>query len=122
VAALPTDLRGKLLVQCYPPDAWPVAQFGLPAGVSLRAPSPGRTGPQLGAVGVAEYTAGVTKLDDLLGVEGGPVARPRPPAPPVVPTPPNPPTPTPSPAPPSVPPWVWLLGGGLLVWLLTRRT
>lgn len=128
VAALPEAVRGKLLVQCYTPAAWPVAAFGLSPGVSLRAPSPGRVAPQLGAVGTAEYTAGVTKLADLLSVAGGPT-----PAPPKAPTP-APPTPSPTPGPgptpgpppdtpspaPAVPPWVMILGA-LLLLILGRR-
>jgi hypothetical protein len=131
VAALPADVRGKLLVQCYPAGAWPVAQFSLPPGVSLRAPSPGRTAPQLGAVGTAEYTAGTTTLADLLSVVGGPTPSPPkpsppPPAPPPPPGPvpdPPPPGPAPGPAPsptPSIPPWVLALGALLLLFLGRR--
>ncbi|MBN9521102.1 hypothetical protein J0H58_21715 [bacterium] len=124
VLALEPAVRGKLLVQCYTADAWPVTQFGLPQGLSLRAPSPARNGAQLGAVGVAEYAAGTTKLTDLLSVAGGPTPKPPPPPPP--PAPPKPPEPSPTPAPspnpvPSIPmpPWWVLALGGL--WLLFRR-
>lgn len=114
VAALPADLRGKLLVQCYAPDHWAVGQFKLPEGVSLRAPSPGRTAPQVGAVGAAEYLAGTTKLTDLLGVSGGPAPAPPKPAPAPGPSPDRPADPKP------VSPWLLaLLGLGL--YLFTRK-
>lgn len=116
VASLPAELRGKLLVQCYSPSDWPVSQFKLPTGVSLRAPSPGRVSAQVGAVGSAEYTAGTTSLSDLLSVAGGPTPKPVPPPPPK----PNDPAPAPNPAPapitpPVVPLWVLALGA-LLIW------
>ncbi len=118
VAALPADLRGKLLVQVYPPDAWPVTQFQLPPGVSLRAPSPGRTSAQVGAVGVAEYTAGVTPLTELLSVVGGPTPKPAPPPAPPAPAKPDTPAPTPGPlSAPVLPLWVLILGGALFLFL-----
>lgn len=121
VAALPEAVRGKLLVQCYAPDAWPVSLFKLPAGVSLRGPSPAREASQIGAVGTAEYLAGTTALADLLSLPGGPgpaaPKKPDPPAPGPAPT----PAPVPSPEPsPSSPPWVVILLG-IAAWLFRRR-
>lgn len=123
VAALPADLRGKLLVQCYPWGTWPIDQFKLAQGLCLRAPSPGRVATEVGRLGEAEYIAGVSKLADLLGLPGGPAPRPTPPPAPTPPAPspspdPAPPAPVPSPIPvptPGVPWWVVALGALLLI-------
>lgn len=98
VAALPADLRAKLLVQAYSPDRWEVGLFRLPPGVSLRTPSPGRTAAQVGAVAPAEY--GAAALADLLASEGGPAWKPKPPAPLAGPKQPDP-APAPAPRPDS---------------------
>jgi hypothetical protein len=111
VAALPAEVRSKIHLQCYQPDAWPVAQFGLPAGVSLRAPSPGRVAPQLGACGAAEYLASPAKLAELLSLPGGPLPKPKPADPPA-------PAPAPFKLPQAAGAW---LAVGILVFLLLRR-
>lgn len=139
VLALPADVRGKLHFQPYAPDSWPVGQFKLPAGVSLRKPSPVRTGGDVGAIPVAGYDAG--KLAGLLALPGGPTYKPVPtpapqPSPAPVPPPPfNPPGPGPLPAPPppepapapqpnngggGVPAWLVVLVG-VVVYILARK-
>jgi hypothetical protein len=75
--ALPGPVRIKLHVQRYEPGHWAVAQFKLPAGVSLRKPSPGRVAADVGAVPPSEYSA--ARLADLLAMTGGPLWRPAPP-------------------------------------------
>jgi hypothetical protein len=100
--ALPADVRGKLLFQSYPSDHWAVSQFKLPAGLNLRKPSPVRTSADVGTVPPGEYEP--RRLVELLGLPGGPLWKPAPPAlpkPPVVPIPVPIPVPVPAPAPDS---------------------
>lgn len=119
VAGLPVDTRGKLLVQAYSSDAWPVAAYKLPGGVSLRKPSPGRTASEVGSVPVASYTA--ASLADLLSLPDGPTPKPKPtPAPQPTPGPePTPgPVPTPTPKPNQLP---WLIAAALALVLIFRK-
>lgn len=113
VAALPAELRGKLHVQLYAPDAWPVGAYQLGAGVTLRAP--GRAGAHLATVAPAAYAPG--SLLDLLGHPRGPQPKPGP-APTPAPGPTPEPSPTPSPAGGSVP---WLLLAVAAALVLFRR-
>jgi hypothetical protein len=85
VAALPTAVRAKLLVQSYGPSDWPVTLYALPTGVNLRKPSPGRASGDVGTVPPNQYTA--AKLVELLAAKGGPNYVEPPPAPPVDPKP-----------------------------------
>ena len=128
VANLPEAVRAKLLVQCYGEADWPVAQFKLPAGVSLRRPSPGRESPEVGVIPAADFAAGTKTLADLLSLPDGPTPRPAPPPKPPEPKQPDRPGPGPNtpPAPsrtpfpiPDSPPW-WAGAIGLLLYL-TRR-
>lgn len=117
VAQLPTETRAKLLVQTYGPDAWTVNAYRLPAGVSLRRPSPGRTAADVGAIPPGSYTA--AKLTDLLSLPTGPT--PKPPAPAPAPGPdvqPAPPPPAPKPSSGSL---GWLIAIVLAVVLLARK-
>lgn len=128
VALLPVDVRSKLLVQTYGPDAWPVSQYKLPAGVSLRKPSPVRTAAEVGAIPPTEYTA--AKLGGLLSLPGGPVPAPKlPPEPTPDPKPSAPkqpdaapvaPKPDPTPAAPSNT-LLYVLLAALAGWVLSRR-
>lgn len=106
VDKLPPDVRVKLHVQGYRPLDWPVGQYKLPAGVSLRKPSPERVAAEVGV------SAGCS-LGDLLALlrlPGGPL----PPLPKPV-DPPNP-APVPAPAPDESLPW-WLCGLAALLFL-----
>lgn len=122
------SVADKLSVQYYAPDSWAVAQFGLPAGVTLREPDGpkvdrrGRTAGHLPPETVSAVTVG--QLLDRLRPKPEPAPAPRP-AP--VPTPepaPNPePNPGPAPAPsvsPAVPLWV-LVGLVSLILVLGRK-
>lgn len=113
VAALPPELRAKLLVQAYPLDHWAVSLYALPPGVCLRKPSPGRVSAEVGCVAVAVY--GPDKLAGLLAMPGGPAPRPAPQPDPVKPEPrPTPvPVPPPAPAPDHTPFWLVLIAGAL---------
>lgn len=73
VAALPAELRNRLLFQAYSPDHWAVSQFKLSVGVSLRKPSPVRVAPDVGVIPAGEYSA--ARLSDLLAEPGGPAPR-----------------------------------------------
>lgn len=117
VAALPADLRGRLLVQGYGLDHWAVALYSLPAGVNLRKPSPQRTAADVGTIPPADYSA--AKLAGLLASPGGPAPNVTPtptPQPIPVPVPGPAPVPAPAPAPPAPdnsPLWLVLLAGFL---------
>lgn len=132
VAAMPSDIRGKLLVQGYGPNEWPVALYRLPAGVSLRKPSPVRSAPEIGTIATADYSA--AKLADLMTVPGGPNPKPVAPSPkqPEKPDPLEPikPEPKPAPAPaPNEPQPVnpkpdytgWIIAALVGLYLLLRR-
>lgn len=116
VTALPAEVRDKLHLQCYNPAAWPVAHFSLPAGVSLRRPSPQRTAAEVGSIAGSDYTE--ARLKELLAAPGGPTHRPKPtptPAPQPTPQPdPNngPNAPSPNPPAPAVPANTDLFGCG----------
>ncbi|AMV28784.1 hypothetical protein VT84_30605 [Gemmata sp. SH-PL17] len=96
VAALPAATRAKLLVQSYGSDEWPVSQYKLNTGVTLRKPSPVRSAGDVGVVSADGYNA--TALTALLAAKGGPNYV-EPPAPPAPPTPDAPKTPDTKPAP-----------------------
>lgn len=121
IAALPAEVRGKLLVQTYTPTAWPVAQFHLPVGVVLRKPVVGRISADVGSIAAAEYST--ARLTTLLGEPTGPTPRPAPPPAPPSPPAPNQPAPPNSDPPPATPtpitiPWQLIaivLGGYLLL-------
>jgi hypothetical protein len=94
VDKLPADIRAKLHVQTYAPGDWPVSQYKLAPGVTLRKPSADRTAADVGAIPTAEYTADA--LAALLAREGGPTHKPAPPVPPMpAPVPPGPLVPVP---------------------------
>lgn len=119
VAALPADVRGKLLVQGYGPDHWAVALFALQPGVNLRKPSPGRRSADVGQVAPADYTA--AKLLALLSLPGGPVQTPAPQPQPSKPDPvPAPgPEPAPAPAPDNSP--LWLVALAAILYFVFRK-
>ncbi|MCE9564981.1 MAG: hypothetical protein K8U57_23345 [Planctomycetes bacterium] len=98
VASLPASVRAKLHVHSYAPNDWQVSQFKLGLGVTLRQPSLGRIGADLGTVPIADYTA--TRLGELLATDGGPMRNSVPkPLPKITPTPaPQPTDSTPNPA------------------------
>lgn len=105
VANLPASAREKIHVQTYSPSDWAVAAFKLPAGVSVRKPSPGRTSEQAGVIGLDVYDAVklLQLLNELLGfVKPAPQPGPAP-APQPVPAPTPTPAPTPEPAKPDNP-------------------
>lgn len=114
--ALPKSLRDKLHVQSYAPGEWSVSQFRLGAGVTLRAPAVNRVAADVGTVAVADYTAAA--LLDLMGRPKGPDPKPVAPAPkpadPVI-------VPQPMPPGPAVPGLLWLVVGGVVLYLLVRR-
>lgn len=74
VTALPAEARSKLHVQTYSPAVWQVPQLRLAPGVTLRRPSVGRVGAEVGTVPPADYTA--AKLADLMTAPGGPTPKP----------------------------------------------
>lgn len=103
VRKLPASVQDKLLVQTYAADHWAVSVFGLPQGVNLRKPSPGRIAADVGTLAYADGC-----IADLLAREGGPLyvkPAPAPPSPKIDPTPapqpnnPAPVNPTPAPVP-----------------------
>ena len=85
VSKLSQAIQEKLLIQAYLPTNWAVGQYSLPTGISLRKPSPDRTGAQVGALDV-NYLA--VDLDKLFTLPGGPLeAPPKPKQPDPTPTP-----------------------------------
>lgn len=112
VAAL-GEVRAKLHVQYYRPDAWQVSQLGLSPGVALRKPSSGRVSSDVGAVSTGDYSA--AKLSDLLSASGGPLFKPKPPATPEV------PDVIPVLPKPNIPIQWWLIGGAILLVYLKRK-
>ena len=68
--AIPAAVRARLHVQCYAPSSWQAAQFGLPAGVTLRRPAVNRVGGQVGTVAAESYSP--TALAAMLAEKGGP--------------------------------------------------
>ncbi|HEY1190637.1 MAG TPA: hypothetical protein VGE74_23600, partial [Gemmata sp.] len=128
VALLPVEVRNKLLVQTYGPEAWPVSQYKLPAGASLRKPSPLRIAAEVGSVPASGYSA--PKLAELLALPGGPTYTPKPPEPAPAPAPkpddpkqpdPAPPAPKPEPAPAPNNTLLYVLLAALAGWVLSRR-
>lgn len=129
--AVAADLKGKLHVQAYSPNDWPVETFGLPRGVSLRKPSPVRSAAEVGVIAPEEYTA--AKLTGLFAAPGGPNYKTPAPAPtpkpndPLEPAPkpanPEPPAPAPAPVKPPVDlTGVLALAVALLaIWLTSRK-
>lgn len=76
VKALPAAVSSKLHVQSYPAESWPIKQFALPPGVSLRKPATLRKSEQVGTLAVADYSTAA--LLDLLELLKGPRPTPAP--------------------------------------------
>lgn len=120
VKALPPATLGRVHVKSYGPGDWPVAQFDLPAGVSIRKAAANRVGAEAGRF-VGEVSADA--LTRFVADAFAPPPRPMP-APPPGPTP--DPTPAPEPAPnPSgplgIPLWIVAAIAVAVTYLLTRR-
>lgn len=123
--ALDPAVAGKVQVKAYSPADWPVSQFALPAGVSLRKPAVGRVGAEAGRL-AGEVSADTLKRFVADSLSPKPVPQPMPapapsPTPPPTPDPQPQPTPAPEPAPaPSNPLGVptWLLAAGALAALV----
>jgi hypothetical protein len=120
IEALPNELQSRLLFQGYSPTDWPVAQFSLPAGLSLRKPSPVRVGADIGQVTASDYAPG--KLVWLLSQIGGPLPPIIPVPLPMEPTDPVQPRVDPILAPGLVIPYHWLAAAGIAiaVWVTLR--
>jgi hypothetical protein len=85
VTALPAEVRRKLHIQAYGSTEWPVELYRLPAGVSLRKPSPVRTAEQVGVVAGADYSPGNLRelINVVVGTNPAPAPRLKPPPAPI---------------------------------------
>lgn len=120
ISKLPSVARERIHVQSYAAGDWPVSQFKLSPGVTLRKPAVGRIGGDVGTVPVAEYSA--TKLTDLLMSENGPIPVPKPPVMPKPKVEPVPSTPVhTTPAEPISLAKVWIVVGMIVIAILLIR-
>ena len=111
---LPPELSARVHVKAYSPADWQVAQFALPAGVSVRKAAKGRVGEEAGRlVGDPSPDALKRFVADCLNPPPRPMPAPGPQ--------PEPPAPVPGPAPLEIPTWALALAAALVTYLLTRR-
>lgn len=109
---LAPEARAKLHFQGYGPADWPVAQFKLAEGVTLRRPSATRVSADVGSIPRAAYTP--EKLAALLSAPGGPLPAPQPQPQPQ-------PEPTPSPVNPDVSGWLAAVVAAVIALVLYLR-